>query len=322
VWLRLRKSRIGFALSVIALVLATAACDGTDGKLDAVRTFAQNAITAQPAFTAIAADFYASCVRTYYWASGAGETTDTLMNWCGTGTNPPKHALEAMQLWQKTNSVLLSYISGLGALAGGQGSASDYGIPQFTTEITQLAHVTNNQTDVAAANAVSKFSDWIISSYFAERRREELTKVTAEADQYVQSLTASLSDIATKRYGDQLFLEAQELDSFYAKYLPPSTAGAVSPQPQPALSNPVLIVDVLAYRQQWIRDRQTLAERYEAIDAYVDALDKIAKGHSGLVKALQASRLSNPAVAGQLLADFNRDVTMLSHAYQMTGGAR
>jgi len=78
----------------------------------------------------------------------------------------------------------------------------------------------------------------------------------------------------------------------------------------------------LGDRVQWLRDREALASRYTAIDAYADALDKIAKAHASLVEVLNGPQAGDPALRDRLLTGFARDVTMLAHVYGMEGGPK
>jgi hypothetical protein len=59
-----------------------------------------------------------------------------------------------------------------------------------------------------------------------------------------------------------------------------------------------------------------------AVDAYVDALDKIAKAHAGLVKVFSAEAAAYPAERDHLFAEFERDIVVLAHAYAGDGGTK
>ena len=315
------RSRCGLLLWTAAMAFATMACDGADGKLDAVRAFAQGAGTATPVFAAVANDYYGACVRTYNWEYGALPDTEKLRfqpveDWCGPTSAPaspgssappppPWHAFEGARQWQKTNDVLLAYLKGLGDLAAGQ--ANDYGIPHFVDDIVQLNSQTNwFNLDSSTTATVKNFGVWIAQTYFAAKRKAAIADVLPAADPYVQDLTRGLGEIATTHYKNEaLFSEGTALNKFYMTTHDPG-------QPPPSLAD----------RVQWMHDRQILAERYVAVDAYVDALDKIAKAHAALVKVFSAGAAAYPAERDHLFAEFEHDVAVLAHAYGGDGGTK
>jgi len=327
---RRRRARVQLALGSVALLFLAAACGSVDSQLDAVRAFAQSATTAEPTFTAVASDFYASCVRQYNWQVAASSDPlhfRSLEEWCGEGAAPggsqraaqtcgapqgagqppqaPCTAYDGSQQWQKIHAVLLAYMHALGGLADDEGN--DYGLPKFADEVVALNGSTQWLGDLNAntGHSIAAFGKWVLDAKFAGKRRAALVGVVDQADPYVQDLTTQLREIAQMRYGEALRLETAAVDNYYATYLP----------------RPPVIVP-LADRTQYVRDRQAVAARYAAISAYTDALDRIAKGHAALVGVLTARTPGNQAAAERLVTGFARDVAVLAHVYGTDGERR
>ena len=59
-----------------------------------------------------------------------------------------------------------------------------------------------------------------------------------------------------------------------------------------------------------------------AIDAYVDALDNIAKAHGALVQVLNETKDVGPGVRDHYITAFTRDVDVISSTYAVHGGMR
>jgi len=320
---------VRLALCSVGLIFLTAACGSVDSQLDAVRAFAQSAVTVEPTFAAVASDFYASCVRQYNWQVAASADPvhfRSLEEWCGGGVAPrgsqpatqtcggpraagqsqtPCTAFDDSQQWQKIHAVLLAYMRALGGLADDQGN--DYGLPKFADEVVALNASTGwlGGLDANAGHNIAAFGKWVLDAKFAGKRKAALAGIVDQADPYVQDLTVQLREIAQTRYGEALRLETLAVDNYYATYLP-----------RPPV--PVPIAD----RIQYVRDRQAVAARYAAISAYTDALDHIAKGHAALVDVLKARAPGNPAAAERLVTGFARDVAVLAHIYGTDGERR
>ena len=303
--MRQQLRALGPSIIAILAVLLLGAC-GNTSKLDAARALAQTATIYEPEFSAIAADYYASCVRTYNWTFGVTPDQDKLKfqspaEWCA-------DAYAAAQQWQKTNAVLLSYLKGLGALAGGQGN--DYGIPALVNDIAALNNTTKwFDLSPDAANGIASFGAWVTQAYFAGKRASALGTVVPGADPYVQNIVRALQGVATNHYGAQyLWLELHAVDLFYDQYL----------------LNPPSAPNTLSAREQWINDRQAVAARYAGISAYVDALDRIAKAHTALVAVLTTKTFRNNEHLVHTLDQgiFIGDMRILRAVYHVRGGAK
>jgi len=297
----MRHWRIGVLGLVLCLTL-TACTQAVD--LDAIRSFTASITASEPALSAMADDFYASCLRLQYWKS---VNTNPLEVIDEKACAPHRNATEQ---WRKTNQIILSYVRALGELAGGSESAAGPGIKQLASELSTLSsQKLFSQGDVEKLGEVG---DRLAGYINQARRRDEIAKFADRADKDVQLLVLTLRAAVEKNYTDALNLEIGQLDSFYRDNIIklPSDFG-------------VARFERLNYVDAWVKARDAVQSRKNAIPAYLAILDNIGKTHAGLVKSIRDNKAGDIKTSVQtFLSIFGPAISILARVYWPAGGPR
>lgn len=312
--------------------------------LSAVRAFSETVGASSPAFADISGDFYGSCVREYDWLwAGA-------LNHRGVKTLDITCAEQqaAAQQWQKANLVVIAYVQGLGNVAGGGDTQTDFAIPDLISGITS---VTSSKLTDAQVNAIGSFGTSIVTDIFNLRRHNEIARYAPQANHDLDELISTLEDIARKNYAFQLALEQDAMDRFYAAVVPPpegvppvGTAlpgvqelqarlgrsdkkGMSNQQARSALFDRVLLdidrVQILTLKQSYLAERKIVTDKRKAIVAYVGALESIRKTHGQLVGAIESGRPNDIGKIAQAYTDeYAAQIKAIESAFAQNGSMK
>ncbi|HYK52229.1 MAG TPA: hypothetical protein VEV38_01700 [Candidatus Eremiobacteraceae bacterium] len=259
--------------------------------LDAVNAFATTTAEAEQSFSDIAADFYASCVRSHQMSFKSAPVVDPD---CTQSKADSKS-------WADANEIVISYVKALGDLAGGSSTTSDYGIPALSTQLTTSGVLNTTQTQ-----AVQTFATDAVNVILAAERREALAGKMQQANASLKSVLDTLKTIASTYYvKNQLGFEHDQLVDFFGYNLvAPKKLGLEQ-------------IQLFEYKADYAQLQVALSNKVDASAAYVSALGTIGDTHDQLLQSVQSQNLG-AAVAAQAAAinQLVPDLITLQRAFQ------
>lgn len=251
------------------------ACTHQALDLNAVNAFAATTAASEQSFSDIAADFYASCVRSHQMTFKNSPVADRD---CAQSKADSKS-------WGDANEIVISYVKALGDLAGGTSTTSDYGIPALSTQLTTSGVVNTTQ-----AQAIQTFATDAVNVIFAAERREALADKMGQANASLKTVLDMLKVIGSNYYAkNQLGFEQDQLRDFFTYNLvPPKTLGLQQ-------------IQLFEYKADYARLQVDLSNKVDASAAYVSALGTIGDTHDQLLQSVRSQNLG-AAVAAQAAA--------------------
>jgi hypothetical protein len=299
------------AILMTCAAISSMALSGCNQSVDlsAVTKLAATTATSASSFAALSQDLETSCTRTYEWEWVAARSYDgfqSAQQVCAADKG-------AAAQWQAANIVLLSYIRALGALAGGNDTESDYGIPGLVSGISSVTHSSLSSTQVSGISSVATS---LVTDIYNIRRRDEIAKYAPAADKDLDALVAVLEDVAKENYAAQLGFETDSINNFYRPVVgvavPSFDASGQSAPSSHSSSLPVIEtkaltnldkVQLLQLRDHYKIDRDAIDVRRSGIGAYVAALEAIKNAHTALVESIVSSKSSDVAKIVQSYID-------------------
>lgn len=288
-----RMARIGLGLILALTVTACAA----GPELDFVRQFSKTISDSKSAFTALAEDYYGSCLRYEIWLFPGPERT--------TPESACKDDRAASDQWTAANNVLLGYVAAMGRLAGA-GQKATYGVDDFVTAMGTLQTIGPtrlfSKDDLDKAKGYQPLLIGVLDAIYAQQRLDAIRQFAKQADPAVTFLIDRLTHAAAE-YGRHLTSERNEVNTFF------------SPLAQGANTTPAERLRTLQPRAAWVEALKSLDDRETAKNAYVDALKAIKDAQARLLNAksaAQSSRLPEDLVLS--LRAFRTQVALLDNA--------
>ncbi len=297
----------------IALAVLLCACRQSLD-LGAVRTMANEAAASSDTFDAVSADFYDSCLRGLQYQNRFDVALCSKQR-------------VASKLWQSANSILLSYVSSLGALA--TDSQSDYGLGDLTSAVAGIKGVTFTS---AQQSAIVDAGKGLLSGIYSAKRREALATVMTDAetpdpahncpDGCLIDLVKQLKAIAQDEYRDGILsVEDSRIQLFYTNDISlaeatPSPARAAAAAPQ---LNSIAALGRLVAIRYYLDEasaRQDVAKRKAAADTYASALDQIVSAHHSILAAIHDNRPEAIAgIAQSFIATYSSQLASIKKAF-------
>jgi hypothetical protein len=318
--------RVYGCAALASILLLTACKQGVD--LAGVRTLAATVKDAEPSYTALADDYYATCQQSEGWQklitfslSPSSKNAAPPMKIAPVDRPPPsknsfasppavvapEKTLDASlkgssvcdsvfkpvtEDWNRVNGVVIGYIAALGAVAGGQ-RATDFGLGNVTSKIQGLTS--------AQGSALNEFLNAVANEVFNAKRRSAISQSAPGADAALQTLVKLQVD-AANNYKIQLLKERGTIDSFYrTSFSLARRAG----RPQ-----------TLADEVQWQSKLDEVDKRSAAADAYVASVRALATHHRSLIDDIENDRFDQVyAISVDFVTEFKPKVLALSKAF-------
>ena len=258
----------------LAILTLLSACAHQALDLNAINGFSSTAAASEQSFADIAADFYASCVRSHQFVYTSGPVPDPD---CSESQADSKS-------WSDANEIVISYIKALGDLAGGTATTSDYGLPALSSQLSTSKILNDPQ-----AQAIKTFATDAVNVIFAAERREVLADKMQHADGSLKTAIDTLKAVASHYSNTQLGFEQDQLNSFFQHNLVhPKKLGLQQ-------------IQLFEYRSDYGKLRIELNNRLNAAKAYASALDTIGQTHTQLLQSVQTHNLGS-AIAAEAAA--------------------
>lgn len=323
-------------LMICATVILAFCLSGCKQNVDlaGVRTFAATVGDAEPSYTAIAGDYYGTCLRSAGWerliafetpASSDNTAPEIRIKKIDVAPLQPGDSLiltpELRRLiekanekwnqldgkilcdssikpvaddWTQLNEVVVGYVAALGAVAGGQ-KATDFGFGALTGSLRGL--------NGDQGTALSDFLNTLANEAINAERRPAITAAAVKADAALQVLVKIQED-AANNYKARLLNERGRIDSFYRDSFNLS---------RPRLFGP----DVISAEVQWQAKLDEVAARNAAADAYIQSVRSIGQTHKALIDDLENNRFDHLyAVATAFVAEFKPEIAALHDAFK------
>ncbi len=225
----------------------------------AVARYAESAGRTTAEFPVLARDIHSSCLRfEAYKAQRAGSWYEdaALRHACASRDT-------AVSALITVNRVLTSYLAALGALADDRVASADWAIDRLSSALVQKAGL-----DDAQVGAVERLAKYVSSATLEGYRRRQLAHAIQSRNADVQAVTLALSGVISHDFRAALDVESRALSSFYRSAVAENSA-----------REPLAAILV---REQHDRRAVELAEKRDAITAYLRALENVRAGHQKL----------------------------------------
>ncbi|HXY29609.1 MAG TPA: hypothetical protein VEI06_02780 [Gemmatimonadaceae bacterium] len=241
----------------------------------AVAKYARAADRTTQAFSGVAGEMTASCVRFERYKAerdGGGWDDDAaLRRRCAGRDSAVKNAVVA-------SLVLREYFAALANLAANQ-------LVHYDADVRALAQdVGDAGVDPARARAVGDLAAFLADAATGQYRRRELAQVVETENESVLAVVDGLHAIVTEDYRLELEIERQAVNDYFHTAV--ATDGAREPLAAMLVKN--------------LRDDQiaTIATKESALRSYARALARVRAGHQALYDARE--ELDAPALANEL----------------------
>lgn len=304
--------RRGVALVCAFCVVPIAAGCNQNLDLSAVQTMAAQTAASKDTFDAVSADFYDSCLRGMKYLNSFDVSTCAKQQ-------------EASKLWQGANSILLSYVASLGALATDK--QTDYGLTNLATAVAGIQGV---KFTSAQQTAVVNAGKGLVSGVFASRRRDDLAAVMKSAerpdpahdcpDGCLIDLVKQLTAIAQEDY-DATILTAEDgrIQLFYTNNISLAEARLPAADAKGELGALGAVGRLIAigYYADEATARQSVATKRAAVKQYVAALNKIVTAHHDIVNAIQNNHPDQlVGIAKEFVATYSAQLGAINKAFK------
>jgi hypothetical protein len=322
----------GRSIAACALTLILCSCR-QNVDLSGVQTLAATAASAVPSYSAVANDYYDSCLRYNGWVqlaeNGILTNAQGQVNAILTALPSPAplpsgapavhqmppsevaqansaiakvigaDSCEATQLavtdWLHADSAVLDYMAALGKVAGGS-KPTDFGFNTLTSNVKSLSS--------AQSSAVGTFLNDLFNQYFDIERRSDIATSAESADASLGTVCAFLVAAATE-YKKQLARERGEINTFYSFNLG---------QPNPKGLERARLVE---FEVDWQAKLAAVDEKITAASAYIESVDSIRKAHAALVASIKTNNIqSMSSVASTFVSDFYPKLVAIQKAFK------
>ena len=270
--MKLNIIKIPKIFSIFPLALLLISC-GANFKN--VQEFALTSAVVKESSKSMAKDIYQSCIRrAKYSTSKLFPDTVGIPEIEAKEKECSKYQ-EAAKVVNDVNSVLIDYMVALGKLASDDTvsfeknlAALEASLKNFNTTLSSVS--SSGGLKEEEINAGLKIAKFIFNQLTTQFRQENLKEAIVCANQPVQEYTPGLNSIAKDFYHDGILQsEGVTLDRYYRKYAP-------TPEQRTQL------VALYTLEQDYLTAVNTLDERKEAANAYVEILQTTAKTHQKL----------------------------------------
>lgn len=287
-----RLSTVGFVVLALALTSCRQSVD-----LASLAALSKTVADTQASFATLSDDLRGSCLRTIGWLRVSGRPGRQLPD----AFSSCQEVAKASQQWQSANSVVTSYVAALGALAGGNDTAGDFGLSQFAQSFGSLG-----VTSCFAASrqqAVSGAAASLVGDYFKAKRRDALAPIITGADTDLGTIVATLEDVASTNYVTQLTTERIAMQGFF-------DPGIAQAQAQHETMH------VFEMRNAELVEQQRIDARQGAVTSYIAALENIRATHKQIAQAIASDKLSDVAsIVSGYVANYQPQLTALQKAF-------
>lgn len=287
-------------LSTASLVVFSLALTSCRQSVDlaALAALSKTVEDTQASFATLSDDLRGSCLRTIGWLRVTGRPGRQLPD----AFTSCQEVAKASQQWQSANSVVTSYVAALGALAGGNDTAGDFGLSQFAQSFGSLGVTSSFTTE--KQQAVSGAAASLLGDYFKAKRRDALAPIVTGADSDLGTIVATLEDVASTNYVTQLTTERIAMQGFFE----PGIAQAQTRHET---------MQVFEIRNAELVEQQRIDARQGAVASYIAALENIRATHKQLAQAITNNRYSDvAAIVSVYIATYQPQLTALQKAFQ------
>ncbi|MBO3459858.1 hypothetical protein G7B40_010735 [Aetokthonos hydrillicola Thurmond2011] len=293
------RKKITFTI-LIPLTLVLGSC-GNSKDLKSARDLAKLGDTASTAFQKIANDQYDSCLRTARYTilqtSTTGGIDSQRKEQEQSCENYPKKAKDSLD---KANGVVIGYIKALGSLAADDLTNYD---PQLDSIASSLKQLKFNTNQVEAGSGIAKVLFRVATNKY---RQKQLKIVVVSTDKDFQTYIQGLSKAITDNYiNGALETEKLAVDNYYREYL-----GDVLNSN--SANNAQGVTAITGLDNQWQNTKTTIIEKQKLGEAYVNALNDIAKGHQKLTDRFSTGKMLSQTELHQMTEKYVKDLNLIA----------